>query len=111
MMTAVLTRLTEPGQPLDLFRREMLPLGQPSKIDRHYAINAVVACFVAHEFKDEYALKKVTRDSIKTVIMDLLKDRFLVMDDGQLTSMAETATRLAVALIRELHAEAQQPGA
>lgn len=111
MMTEVLVRLTEPGQPLWLFYREMLPLEQSAKIDRHYAITVLTACFVVDDFHKEVALKEVTRSSIKTVCARLLKDRFLIGDEGQIQQMAETATRLVCDLIRQKHADAQQPSA
>jgi len=106
MMTAVLNSLTDEENPLWIFRREMLPLGQPEKIDRHHAVTILVACFVCHDFKEEVALKKVTRDSIKTVCTAILKDRFLVREEGKLEGMAETATRAAMRFIKEMNRDA-----
>lgn len=111
MMTSVLTRLTEPGQPLWFFRKDMLRLGQPQKIDRHHAVTVLVACFVAEDFKEEVALKKVTRDSIKHVIREMLKDRFMVTEEGLLEGMSETSTRFAMQIIKEMHADASQEDA
>ena len=48
----------------------------------------------------------MTRDSIKTVCTAILKDRFLVREEGKLEGMAETATRAAMRFIKEMNRDA-----